>query len=191
MARYKKPDDPRNSGLKEIRQRRQRGDYTEPIPWLWLGLGFLVTVAAILVAIRLANNFLARPPLSVSVDGMTPTIIRLTAPPTRAPTITPVQPTATPIPTLTPMPTADLSAPPDALQVGFYARVVPEEGVTVRGGPSTQNVIFSVANQNTLMMIIGGPAIGGDYEWWEVRLDDETEGWVAGSFIEPAPAPAE
>jgi uncharacterized protein YraI len=62
-------------------------------------------------------------------------------------------------------------------------------GVTVRGGPSTRNVALTVAEEGTIMLILGGPEEGDDFAWWQVKLQDETEGWVVGDFLEPAAAP--
>jgi hypothetical protein len=39
------------------------------------------------------------------------------------------------------------------------------------------------------MLVIGGPEQGGDFLWWQVRLLDGTEGWVAGDFLRPVAAP--
>ncbi len=190
MARYEQPPDPREAGLNPQRQRRQRQDASEPVPWLWLGLGVLVTIAAIVFALSLANSFLSRPPLSVSM-GATPTIIFLTAPPTAASSPTPLFPTPTPIPTLTPIPTPDRATPPPEVSVDFFARVANTDGfgVVVRGGPSVNNVQIVLADEGDVMLIIGGPEVGGDFNWWQVRLADSTEGWVAAQFLEPVPAP--
>ena len=191
MARYETPPDPRDSDLKPRRPRRLREDNSESIPWIPLGLGLLVTIAGIALAFFLARALLVREPLAVALP--TPTILRLTAPPTSAPTATVEQATPTPIPTSTPAPTRDLSNPPDEITVGYYAVVsgTGDAGLTLRGGPSTDNVRLLRAPEGTLMQIIGGPETGGDFQWWEVRLLDGAEGWVAGDFIAPAPAPPE
>jgi hypothetical protein len=52
MARYQRPEDPRNP---ENRPRRQRQTSREPIPWLWLGLGLVVTIVSLLVAYNFAT----------------------------------------------------------------------------------------------------------------------------------------
>lgn len=191
MARFELPPDPREEGLRERRKRRQRQDQKEPIPWLWLGLGVLVTIVGIFVAIWLANALLVREPLSAPLP--TPTVIRLTAPPSPAASSTPMRVTPTPIPTLTPAPTLDLANPPGEITVGYYAAVVNTggNGVTVRGGPSTDNVRLLTAAEGRVMLVIGGPESGGEFTWWEIRLDDGTEGWVAGDFLSPVPAPEE
>ncbi|MDX1687969.1 MAG: SH3 domain-containing protein [Candidatus Promineifilaceae bacterium] len=189
MARYEKPPDPRESELKPRRSRRLRGDSQESVPWLWLGLGVVVTIVGIVLALALVNALLEREPLATTLP--TPTIIRLTAPPTEAPTPTVDRPTPTPIPTLTPAPTRDLSNPPDEIEIGYYAAVsgTGTAGLTVRGGPSTDNVRLLRAAEGTLMLVIDGPEEGGDFTWWQVRLLDGTEGWVAGEYLAPAAAP--
>lgn len=189
MARYQKPPDPRESDLKPRRERRNRQDGAEPFPWLWFGLGLAVTGVGIVLALSLVNVLLAREPLETSVAP--PTVIRLTAPPRAEPSPTTALPTPTPIPTLTPAPTRDLASPPDEVTLGYYAEVsgTGEAGLTIRGGPSTDNVRVQRAAEGTLMLIIGGPEEGGDYTWWEVRLLDGTEGWAAEDFLAPVAAP--
>lgn len=189
MARYQVPPDPRESDLKPRRERRQRQDSPDGFPWLWFGLGIVVTVLGIGLALVLVNTMLSREPLATTLA--TPTIIRLTAEPSPEPSATTDLPTPTPIPTLTPVPTRDLSSPPDEVAVGYYAEVsgTGELGLTVRGGPSTDNVRIQRVGESTLMLVIGGPEEGGDYIWWQVRLLDGTEGWVAADFLAPVAAP--
>jgi hypothetical protein len=188
MARYQKPPDPRQpeSELISPRQRRQRESSREPIPWLWLGLGVVVTIVAIFVAISLANAFLEREPLVTSLP--TPTIIRLTAPATAEPSPTSPQPSPTAIPTFTPRPTPDPSIAPPEITVGFYAEVANTDGigVSLRSGASTDSSRFSTVPEGTILLIIDGPREANNFVWWQVRLDDGSEGWVAGDFIIPA-----
>lgn len=193
MAQYRRPDDPRQNreGLFAKRPRRQRRDDEEPLPWLWLGMGLLVTLVGIGVMLAIINSFLTREPLAV--EALPPTVIVLTAPPTAEPTAT--QPFATPtvLPTLTPVPTPDIFNPPDEITVGYFAVVANTGGfgVTIRGGPSTNNIRVLVANEGAYMTVFEGPVAeeGADRLWWRVRLLDGTEGWVAGDFIELAPPP--
>ncbi len=189
MARFQKPPDPRESNLKPRRERRNRHSTGEPFPWLWFGLGLAVTALGIVMALSLVNVLLAREPLTTALA--TPTILRLTAPPSAEPSVTADLPTPTPIPTLTPVPTRDLASPPDQVALGYYAAVsgTGEAGLTIRGGPSTDNVRIQRATEGTLMLVIGGPEEGGDYRWWQVRLLDGTEGWAAEDFLAPAAAP--
>ena len=188
MAGNQSPDDPREE-LTRRRQRRLRQNSREPIPWLWLGLGVVVTVIALSLALLLARAFLNRPPLAVSLP--TPTIIRLTAPPTLPATPTSERPTPTPIPTFTPQPTPDRSVAPDVVTVGYYGRVINTDGlgVNVRGGPSADNIRLQTAPENSIVLVITGPEENGGFLWWQVRLDDGTEGWVVGLYLEPAAAP--
>lgn len=191
MARYQKPSEPDDNDLRPQRRRFLRADAQEPVPWIWLGLGVVVTIAGIILALSLADYMLDREPLLANV--VTPTVIRLTAPATVPPTATVMRPTPTPIPTFTPAPTRDLSQPPTEIAVGYYAAVsgTGDAGLTVRGEPSTDSVRLLRASEGTLMLILDGPEEGGDFSWWQVRLLDGTEGWVAGAYLEPAPAPEE
>lgn len=191
MARYQRPPDPRNPQQETWPAQLQERDMKdkEPLPWLWLGLGVLVTIVGILIAAVLIGIFLFRQPLQVTLP--TPTIIRLTADPGIAATATASSPTATPIPTFTPPPTPDLSVAPEAITVGYYAKVANTEniGVSLRGGPSTDNIRLLLVPEGEALLVIGGPEEGGGFIWWQVRLEDSTEGWVAGDFLIPGVAP--
>jgi len=186
MAKFQIPGDPRKSD--EIDARRA-ADNREPVPWRYLGMGVVVSIVGIVLAVALVNAFLTRPPLPVT--AVAPTIIVLTAPPGIDPTATPALATPTAIPTFTPIPTPDVAEAPTEIMVGFYAQVANTDdfGVTVRGGPSTSNVPLVVADEGTVLLIIGGPEEAGGFLWWQVQLTDGTEGWAAGSFLIPAPAP--
>lgn len=190
MARYRRPPDPRK-GEWEVNQPPTGSDKNRensPLPWLWLGLGVVVTIVGIILAGALINALLSREPLATTLP--TPTIIRLTAPPSPASTDIGPLATATAIPTFTPLPTPDLSVAPNEVTVGFYARVFDTDdiGVSLRGGPSTDNVRLQLIHEDTLLLVIGGPAEGNGFIWWQVLVDDESEGWVAGDFLTPAPA---
>lgn len=191
MARYQKPSGPDDNDLRPRRRRFLRADAQEPVPWIWLGLGVVVTIVGIVLALSLVDYMLGRDPLLANVA--TPTIIRLTAPPTAPATVTVMRPTPTPIPTFTPAPTRDLTQPPADIAVGYYAAVsgTGDAGLTVRGEPGTDSARLRRASEGTLMLVLGGPEEGGDFIWWQVRLLDGTEGWVAGDFLEPAAAPEE
>lgn len=193
MAKYQIPPDPRdpNSDYKPARHYAGNGS-SEPTPWLWLGLGLLVTFISLLVAFVIINVMLSREPLPISgAAPPAPTIIRLTAPPTLSPSPTADLPTPTAIPTLTPQPTPDRSEAPAELTVEYYARVTNTDGigVSVRGGPSTANVRVFLAEEGATLLLIDGPVENEGFLWWQVRLADGTEGWVAGDFLEPAAAP--
>lgn len=190
MARYQVPPDPRKTDRKRLRHQRQ--DNQEPVPWMWLGMGAVVTVVAIAAAFFLARGFLLRPPLDVGTLPE-PTVIRLTAPPSPTASATAPFPTPTTLPTFTPVPTPDIAVAPEEVTVGYYAAVqgTGEFGLTVRGGPSTNNVVITTAVEQSLLFVFGGPEADAleDRLWWQVRLQDGTEGWVAGDFLVPAAAP--
>jgi hypothetical protein len=192
MARYQRPPDPSESPQEfaEYQKRPGGSNGREPIPWKWLGLGIVITVIGLGVAATLLAVFLFREPLPVSVAE--PEIIRLTAPAGSAPTATAPLPTATAVPTLTPPPTPDLSIAPEALTVGYYATVANTDdvGVSLRGGPSTDNIRLLLIAEGTAILVVGGPEEGSGLIWWQVRVEDGTEGWVAGDFLVPAAAPA-
>jgi hypothetical protein len=158
-------------------------------PWRWLGLGILVTVVGLALALWALAGFLTRPPAEM-VAGE-PTIIRLTAPPVPTATVAVFVPPPTAAPTATSVPTPDVSVAPPEVTAGYYATVVETGGVgvTVRNGPSTANIPVTVAGENSVVQVIEGPTPGGVYQWWRVRLPDGTEGWVAGDFLAPAAAP--
>lgn len=162
----------------------------EPIPWKWLGMGLLFSVVACLAALLLVNLFLTRAQ-PTSVGATEPTVIVLTAPPSPTIDVTGSAVPPTPMPTFTPIPTPDAAVAPEEITSGFYAVVANTDGlgVTVRGGPSTQNVALLVAEEGTVMLVLDGPQEGDGFNWWQVELVDGTEGWVAENFLEPAPAP--
>jgi hypothetical protein len=62
-------------------------------------------------------------------------------------------------------------------------------GVSVRGGPSTDNIRLLLAPEGTLGLVIAGPEEGSGFIWWQLRLEDGTEGWVASDFLVPAAPP--
>jgi hypothetical protein len=149
-----------------------------------------VTLLGLGAAAIILSAFLLREPLPAPIQG--PEIIRLTAPAGGPATATPPLPTATNVPTLTPPPTPDLSIAPEAITVGYYAAVANTDnvGVSLRGGPSTDNIRVQLIAEGTPLLVIGGPEEGSGLIWWQVRLEDGTEGWAAGDFLVPASAPA-
>jgi hypothetical protein len=191
MARYERPPDPRRSPQEyaEYQKRPRESNGREPIPWKWLGLGIVVTLVGLGIAAVFLSLFLFREPLPVSLPE--PTIIRLTAPAGGAATATAPFPTATTLPTLTPPPTPDLSVAPEAITVGFYAAVANTDnvGVSLRGGPSTDNIRLLLIPEGAAIRVVGGPEEGSGLIWWQVQVDDGTEGWVAGDFLLPTAAP--
>jgi hypothetical protein len=95
------------------------------------------------------------------------------------------------VPTFTPIPTPDNATAPDELTAGFYAQVANTEGtgVRMRGGPSVNNISLLVVPEDTVALVIGGPTENDGFLWWQLQLEDGTEGWAAGDFLIPAAAP--
>lgn len=167
------------------RRRRRR-----PVPWAWLGLGVLATAVLIFLLGVLLNLYLSRTPEETALLPP-PTIIRLTAPPSPTPSPTSSAVPPTPIPTFTPIPTPNVAVAPETVTPGFYAAVANTDGlgVTIRNGPSTNNLVVTVAEEGVVLFVLEGPEEGSGFEWWQVRLDDGTEGWAAANFLAPAAAP--
>jgi hypothetical protein len=189
MARYKRPSDPRDPNADPTPWSSSLPP-PEPAPWKWFAIGLLVTFVGIGLAVALALSLLTRPPLEVA--GLPePDLIVLTAPASPTPSATPDFVLPTPIPTFTPIPTPDNAVAPPEITVGFYARVVDTggAGLVMRGGPSTSNVQITLVDEGGYLLVIGGPEEGSDFLWWQVTLEDGTEGWVAANFLEPAAAP--
>lgn len=188
MARYEIPPDPRQPDSPQ-RPRHQRRDQSEPIPWLWLGLGLIVTIIAIAIAYNVAASFLARPPLAVA--PLEPTVIVLTAPPSPMPTETQAVILPTAVPTSTPVPTPDNAVAPPEITIGFYAQVANTggTGVRLRGGPSVSNISLLVVPDDTIALVLAGPTENDGFLWWQLQLEDGTEGWAAGDFLVPVAAP--
>jgi hypothetical protein len=193
MARYQRPPDPRKRDQDKDRPELQSDQDQErtPIPWLWLGLGIGVTVLGIGLAVLLIAAFLDREPLATTIP--TPTIIRLTAPSSPVPTGTNSLSPATQIPTFTPPATADLSVAPSELTIGYYAQVYNTDdiGVSLRGGPSTENVRLQLIPEGSLIIVTGGPEEGDGFIWWQVIAEGDVEGWIAGDYLTPAPSPTD
>lgn len=162
----------------------------EPVPWKWLGMGLLLTIVGCIAALLLLNSVLSRKQ-PLAADTPEATVIILTAPPSPTTNVIGSSLPPTPMPTFTPIPTPDAAIAPPQITADFYAVVANTDGlgVTVRGGPSTRNVALLVADEGTVLLILDGPQEGDGFSWWQVKLADGTEGWVAEDFLEPAAAP--
>lgn len=189
MARYQVPSDPRDPNNKQKRSRRFRNDDREPIPWLWLGLGVVVTIIGLGIAYGIIIAALKREPLPVA--PIEPTIIVLTAPPSPMPTATLNLPTPTVLPTATAVATPDYTLIPEALTIDFYAEVANTDnvGVTVRGGPSTNNARVTVASEGAVVLVLDGPEEANDFLWWHIQMEDGTDGWAVSDYLIPAARP--
>jgi hypothetical protein len=189
MARYETPSDPRHSDLRPRRERHQRSDRRDYVPLIGLFFGAIVTIGALYLAWSLATTLLHTD--SLAIAPLEPELIVLTPPPGLAATATIALATPTPLATLTPEPTPDPAFAPDTVRVGYYARVANtnQTGLSVRGGPSTDNVKLVTAPEGSVVLIIGGPSEGSGFTWWQARMADGTEGWMAAQFLEPSDAP--
>lgn len=184
MARYQIPSDPRKGSTST--ENRRVGRRPSP-PWLWIGLGAIVTVLAIAVAVLWARLLLDVKPEAVDE---TPTPIIQTAVPTSAiptPTIMEATPTTateegTALPEETSMPT---EAPLGVIAIGVRVIVEGTEGagVSLRAGPGTDNARLAIANDGDILEIVDGPHIGASYVWWLVKTADGTEGWTVEDFL--------
>lgn len=183
MARYEAPENPK-------RPRRQRSGKFDWTPVIGLLLGLIVTVIAMYFAWQFVSTGLATRQIDYQLP--TSTVIQLTAPPSTTPTPTLVgQATPTSIATLTPEPTADLSIAPEIVSVGYYASVsnTGGAGLSLRGGPSTDNASLFLTPEDSIVLVLDGPVEGSGYTWWNVKLDDGTEGWMAAQYLVPSTAP--
>ena len=93
-------------------------DSGRPTPWLWLGLGTLVTIIGLAVVLWALAAFLTRVPAEPSAEAA-PTIIRLTAAPIPTATVAVFVPAPTAAPTSTTVPTPDVSVAPPAVTAGY------------------------------------------------------------------------
>ena len=162
----------------------------QSIPWLWLILGILFPIIVCAASWVLISSWLLQPP--AETNGSTgPELIVLTAPPspTGVPTSPPSAPTS--VPTFTPIPTPNVGVAPEEITIGYYATVANTDGLglTIRGGPSTQNVIVTVAEEGTTVFILDGPQEAENFTWWQLRMDNGLEGWAVANYLEPAPEP--
>lgn len=77
-----------------------------------------------------------------------------------------------------------VNLPTGELAVGGTATVT-EDGLNVRASASTSAEVVTTLAQGQQVSIIGGPEDADGFSWWQVQLDDGTQGWVASQFLEP------
>jgi hypothetical protein len=191
MARYQIPPDPRKADSETDHAHRVGARETRASPpWLWIGLGAIVTVLAIAVAILWARLLLDIPAEEVEP---TPTVIMRTAVPTSPPpTVTvaggaPAEPTSEGGPGEEAAPTAEPTAvPPGSFAVGASVRIVDTGvGLNLRAEPvvAADNIVALVPD-GTVLEVIGGPQSDDDFTWWQLRMSDGTEGWGVEQFLQ-------
>jgi hypothetical protein len=151
------------------------------------------------------------PTQTLSAAGPTETIAPSPSPTAGSTsTLTPISPTQTtaPIETEASPATPEQATPtqaqnvacntsvPSRLSVGQTARVL--QRLNMRNEASIDAALLQTNPTNTQVEIIGGPVCTpvGDraYQWWQIRLPDDKEGWSAESqlnspsyFLEPIP----
>jgi hypothetical protein len=159
---------------------RGSGGGRTPVPiGVWV-LGGIVALLAVAVC-GLWAVYLLRD--QVSTGGPTPTPIIWT------PTVVPTQ-AITPTPTPTEEPTPTIS--PD-VAIGRYVKVVGTGGygLSLRAGPGENYTRMDVALEGEVFIVVDGPTVSGDSEWWKVqdRENLEREWWAVGNFLEPVDHP--
>jgi len=107
------------------------------------------------------------------------------------PTATQDLPTPTVLPTATAVATPDYDLVPEELTIDFYAEVANTDnvGVTVRGGPSTNNARVTVAPEGAVVLVLDGPEEANDFLWWHIQMEDGTDGWAVSNYLIPAARP--
>lgn len=194
MARYQIPPDPREGEQEGPHARRVNKKPRSSPPWLWIGLGAIVTVLAIAVAVLWARVLLG------GVDKLeeepTPTITIQTAVPTQPPTPTlnvtepVVSPeagvTSEPAPTMEPVEEQPTPIPAGVFAVGVEVIVAGTDGwgVSLRAGAGTDYARLAIAEDGAVLEIIDGPEESGEHTWWLVQTADGAEGWAAEDYLQ-------
>ncbi|MCB9076839.1 MAG: SH3 domain-containing protein [Anaerolineaceae bacterium] len=167
-----------------------------PIAWILIGaLSGLIVIGLVGLGVLNIIRKQSITPTPSTIPGVVPTEAVAEAAPGQAvasPTIPPVvtlEPTATPPPTATPVPTLPAALAPDV-----YAKVIGTDGagVSMRSGPGTNNARLTVANEDSIVLILKGPEADEnqeDFVWWYIRDEDQNEGWVVQDFLEPSLPP--
>ena len=110
-----------------------------------------------------------------------------------------LEPTATPVasPLATPLTPAPLEAPvtpaSGGLAPGAWAEVngtTGTSGLRLRGAPSPWEQLLAILPEGTTLKILEGPVRGGNGNPWYRVAWDGSWGWVAGTYLIPATAPA-
>jgi hypothetical protein len=73
---------------------------------------------------------------------------------------------------------------PASLAVGGSA-TVNQDGVNLRADATTSADVATVLAQGQAVSIAGGPIDADGFTWWQVTLEDGTQGWIAGDFLDP------
>lgn len=75
---------------------------------------------------------------------------------------------------------------PSASELGVGGNAtVTEDGLNLRGNATTDAEVMTTLSQGQQVAIIGGPEEADGITWWQVELDNDTQGWVAEDFLSP------
>jgi hypothetical protein len=131
---------------------------------------------------RMAEDFLAREGASSGVAAAV--AMAPTATPMPTPTDTPVPPTETPTPEPTATPTSTSAPEPTATATATpvaQPQVSSASAINVRGGPGTVYPVVGQLQPGRPVDVLGR---NSDRTWWQVRLGNGSEGWVAASVVD-------
>jgi len=96
--------------------------------------------------------------------------------------------TPTPVPTVLPSPTP-APLPPGGVGVGARVRVqgTGAAGLSMRAEASTASLRVLVADEDEVLLIVGGPVDADGYTWWQLRdeANAEREGWAVEDYLFP------
>ena len=98
---------------------------------------------------------------------------------TNTPTRTPVGPATA---TRTPVATASATATSSS-GMGIGSTVRATVRVNMRSGPGVNYGVVNVLQTNATGAIIGGPANGSGYQWFQVNMPGYGSGWVASNYL--------
>ncbi|HMN13003.1 MAG TPA: SH3 domain-containing protein [Bellilinea sp.] len=125
-------------------------------------------IPSLILALILLAGCTAQTPSPVPTQAP-PTVVPAT--PTSAPTAIPATATVVPTPAPTPAPTA----------LPSFVTHATADLVNVRANPGSMfNVLTMLHSKETTFRVLG-QAPGG--EWVKIVLEDETEGWIAASYV--------
>lgn len=191
MARYQIPPDPREGNKDTGHASKLSGSKSKTSPpWLWIGLGAIVTVLAIAVAVLWAKLFLDVQP--AEIEPTPAPIINTTTPTSIPPTPQVVQPTLTEQPIATPTNisiTAEPATPVPLGEIGIGGSVVVIEtgvGLNLRSEPVVDpDNILELVQDGIILEVTGGPQESEGFTWWKVTTPDGVEGWAVQDFLQP------
>jgi len=179
----------RNADTVPLRRMRETtGDedtvsVTQPGLGVWLLVFLVVVVVAVLVGMW--GLYLLRGRWSST--GPTPTFIIWT--PSPAPTLS-ASPTRIPTEEVDdePMPTVS-----PGMAVGRYVQVAGTggSGLNLRSGPGQTAGRMDVALEGEVFVIVDGPTVAGDAEWWQIEDPDDParRWWAVANYLEPVDRP--